>query len=157
VRGRFVYRPSGILDQTHLRFFTRASIVDLVRRAGLSAERIVPLYTSGRDRRAARRGQLPAGIAAADGTPAADFYATQFYVVARCADPPPDTSAVRVSIVVLTYNRLDVTRPAIESLRANTRQPYELIVVDNGSSDGTLDYLDQLERDGVRVIRNPSN
>lgn len=157
LRGQFTYRPSGILDHTHLRFFTRASVVDLVRRAGLVVERVVPLYTSGRDRRAARRGQPPAGIAIADGMAPADFYATQFYVVARCATPPPDTAGVRVSIVMLTYNRLDVTQPAIESLRAHTRQPYELIIVDNGSTDGTHDYLAVLERDGVRVLRNATN
>ena len=157
LRGRFTYRPAGILDHTHLRFFTRASIGELVRRAGLTPERIVPLYTSGRDRRAARGGRAPAGVAVPAGTPVADFYATQFFVVARCATPPPDTARVRVSIVMLTCNRLDVTRPAIESLRAHTRQPYELIVVDNGSTDGTRAYLDTLERDGVRVIRNPTN
>lgn len=157
LRGRFTYRPAGILDHTHLRFFTRASIFDLVRRAGLTVERIAPLYTRGRERRAARRGQPPAGVAVPAGTPVADFYATQFFVVARCATPPPDTAGVRVSIVMLTYNRLDVTRPAIQSLRAHTRQPYELIVVDNGSTDGTVAYLDALERDGVRVIRNADN
>lgn len=33
--GRFEYRDEGLLDRTHLRFFTRASIVDMLRRTGL--------------------------------------------------------------------------------------------------------------------------
>jgi len=33
--GRFTYAPRGILDRTHLRFFTRRSVLDAVRRAGL--------------------------------------------------------------------------------------------------------------------------
>lgn len=33
--GRFDYEPSGILDDTHLRFFTRRTAIELVERAGL--------------------------------------------------------------------------------------------------------------------------
>lgn len=34
--GKFDYNPDGgILDETHLRFFTRKSLVDLLKRAGL--------------------------------------------------------------------------------------------------------------------------
>ena len=35
LRGRFAYAPEGILDVTHLRFFTRRDAEDLVRSAGL--------------------------------------------------------------------------------------------------------------------------
>ncbi len=35
LRGRFEYEPSGILDDTHLRFFTRKTAMELVERAGL--------------------------------------------------------------------------------------------------------------------------
>jgi len=35
-RGRWEYQDSGLLDRTHLRFFTRASILDLFARAGLA-------------------------------------------------------------------------------------------------------------------------
>ena len=157
LRGQFTYRPYGILDQTHLRFFTRASVVELVRRAGLTIERIEPLYAHGRERRAARGQRAPNDIPVAPDVPVHDFYATQFFVVARCPPPPPDVAHLKVSIVMLTWNRFDVTRPAIESVRAHTRQPHELIVVDNGSTDGTEPYLDTLERDGVRVIRNREN
>jgi O-antigen biosynthesis protein len=36
--GRFRYEPSGLLDATHLRFFTRASIAELFERAGYRIE-----------------------------------------------------------------------------------------------------------------------
>ncbi len=35
LEGRFEYTPAGLLDETHIRFFTRASVHELVRRAGL--------------------------------------------------------------------------------------------------------------------------
>jgi 2-polyprenyl-3-methyl-5-hydroxy-6-metoxy-1,4-benzoquinol methylase len=42
LRGRFDYTDHGLLDRTHLRFFTRASAAELARRAGFAvrAERL---------------------------------------------------------------------------------------------------------------------
>jgi SAM-dependent methyltransferase len=40
--GRFEYADRGILDRTHLRFFTRATFLRLLREAGLGVERLVP-------------------------------------------------------------------------------------------------------------------
>jgi 2-polyprenyl-3-methyl-5-hydroxy-6-metoxy-1,4-benzoquinol methylase len=46
--GRFEYAERGILDRTHLRFFTRRTLAALVTQAGLRAARLtstpVPLY-----------------------------------------------------------------------------------------------------------------
>ncbi|WP_296892142.1 class I SAM-dependent methyltransferase [Thiobacillus sp.] len=38
--GRWDYQDSGILDRTHLRFFTRATAIELVESAGFSIERV---------------------------------------------------------------------------------------------------------------------
>lgn len=46
-----------------------------------------------------------------------------------------------VSIVILTFNQLDKTRDCIESIRKHTPEPHEIIFIDNGSTDGTLDRL----------------
>lgn len=40
-RGRFDYQDSGLLDRTHLRFFTRRSILQLFEVAGLDVEQIL--------------------------------------------------------------------------------------------------------------------
>lgn len=40
--GRFNYTERGILDRTHLRFFTRRTLIDLVTQAGLNIHKIVP-------------------------------------------------------------------------------------------------------------------
>lgn len=49
-RGQFRYVSEGVLDQTHLRFFTRASIVDLMSGAGLHTEQIARRQPHGRSR-----------------------------------------------------------------------------------------------------------
>ncbi len=45
--GRFDYTDAGTLDRSHVRFFTRSSVVETVRRAGLEVERVEP-YTANR-------------------------------------------------------------------------------------------------------------
>lgn len=42
-RGRWEYQDSGLLDRTHLRFFTRASIRPLFEDAGLRVDRLSPV------------------------------------------------------------------------------------------------------------------
>ena len=44
-----------------------------------------------------------------------------------------DTSAPLLSIVVLTWNNLALTRAFVDSVRQETDVSYELIIVDNGS------------------------
>jgi GT2 family glycosyltransferase len=64
------------------------------------------------------------------------------------------------SVVVTTLNNVVFTRLCLESVLANTEAPtYELIVVDNGSQDGTVDYLRELARrfPQLRVIENKRN
>jgi len=67
------YEPGGILDHTHLRFFTRASIEDLFRNAGFE---ILRIEREGRERWWSRVfGPLSQRVR--------DFTAVQYYVTAR--------------------------------------------------------------------------
>ena len=51
------------------------------------------------------------------------------------------TQPFLVSAIIPTYNRSAVLPRALESVLAQTRQPDEVIVVDDGSTDGTGDML----------------
>jgi GT2 family glycosyltransferase len=69
-------------------------------------------------------------------------------------------SSTHASIIVVTFNNLVYTRLCLESVLANTVYPgYEIIVVDNGSTDGTVAYLSALTRvyPQVRVMLNERN
>lgn len=61
------------------------------------------------------------------------------------------------SIVIVAHNQLELTKACIASIRASTPEPHELIVVDNGSTDGTRAYLEREKKRGLRVIRNGLN
>ncbi|HEU4883578.1 MAG TPA: glycosyltransferase [Longimicrobium sp.] len=57
-----------------------------------------------------------------------------------------------VSIVLPTYNRLALLREAVDSVRVQTFGDWELIVVDDGSDDGTAEYLDALAAMDPRIV-----
>lgn len=62
-----------------------------------------------------------------------------------------------VSVIIPTHNRLHYLPKAVESVFAQRYADWELIIVDDGSSDGTADYLHALAgRDNrVSVIFHP--
>lgn len=60
------------------------------------------------------------------------------------------------SIVIPSYNQRDLLRQCLESIKECTPEPHEIIVVDNGSADGTLEYLKSLGRQ-VRYYRSEKN
>jgi glycosyltransferase involved in cell wall biosynthesis len=64
------------------------------------------------------------------------------------------------SIVIPCWNQLEFTRQCIAALKTHTRPPWELIVADNGSTDGTGAYLAGVQDVAavpVRVISNREN
>lgn len=64
------------------------------------------------------------------------------------------------SIVVVTFNNLPCTKRCLASVLERTDWPnYELWVVDNGSTDGTPEFLQELAQKDPRVhlILNPDN
>ncbi len=49
-----------------------------------------------------------------------------------------------VSICIPTYNRKDYLKETLDSVLAQTYKDYEIVVVDDGSTDGTKDMIDKL-------------
>lgn len=64
------------------------------------------------------------------------------------------------SVVIPCFNQLEFTRHCVAALFRHSRPPWELIVVDNGSTDGTSTYLQGVHDVApvrVEVIANPEN
>ncbi len=72
------------------------------------------------------------------------------------------TSAIRgmASIIIPCWNQLEFTQQCVAALKRHTREPWELIVVDNGSTDQTGIYLAGLQAMAavpVTVVANTKN
>jgi GT2 family glycosyltransferase/glycosyltransferase involved in cell wall biosynthesis len=63
------------------------------------------------------------------------------------------------SIIIVTYNGLEFTRQCIESIARNTTGAFEVIVVDNASTDDTPGYIarEAEKYPWLSLIRNQSN
>lgn len=77
----------------------------------------------------------------------------RFYEVSKATVP-------KVDIIVLTYNSLEINKLCIRSILEKTAYlNYKLIIVDNCSTDGTREYLTELEAENsnIKVILNQEN
>jgi glycosyltransferase involved in cell wall biosynthesis len=57
----------------------------------------------------------------------------------------------KLSIITAVHNQLPMNQIYWENLRKNTKNSFELIVIDNASTDASADFFESV---GVRVIRN---
>lgn len=57
------------------------------------------------------------------------------------------------SIIIITYNRAAMLKQAIQSVLEQTVQDWELIIVDDGSDDGTEEFITSLKDDRIRYIK----
>ena len=70
---------------------------------------------------------------------------------------------MKISVIIPTFNRIDLLKRAIDSVINQSIKPYDIIVVDDGSTDGTSDMIQQKyksikliqqKNSGVSVARN---
>lgn len=63
----------------------------------------------------------------------------------------------RVTLVMCLYNQLPLTRACLDSLRGTT-EPFRLVVIDNGSTDGTREFFRRVGAPApFRVVESDSN
>ncbi len=157
LEGNWTYESAGLLDETHLRFFTRREIGKMLFRAGfdLREQQVVPgsghaeWTASGRPVEARVGGLSYRGRNERD---AEEFFVYQYLTTAEPAVREPDGLT---SVVLVTYGQLPLTMACLDSIRRYTDEPYELIVVDNASPDGSADWLRR--QSDVRLVENDEN
>ena len=178
LEGKFEYSKLGIMDETHLRFFTRDSILELFATAGFAVERIattvLPPEATGIP---VSPGPLAAAAAACDDDEIDVF---QFVVLARPvkgteASNPPATLRARAGKRVLALppvaNSTLVDIRIRQPLRAWSEQlgghfrcgnlaiPLaediawaEVIVLQREANEPTLELIRQLKRAGKKIV-----
>lgn len=62
-----------------------------------------------------------------------------------------------VSIIMATYNRANTIERAINSVLKQSYANIELIIIDDGSSDNTLEILDRFNDSRIRILRHEKN
>jgi glycosyltransferase involved in cell wall biosynthesis len=69
--------------------------------------------------------------------------------------PPP----TRATVVMVTHNRRDMCRRSVAALRRQTHEAFDVVIVDNASTDGTAEDLRELTaaEPRVRVVTAPSH
>lgn len=61
-----------------------------------------------------------------------------------------------VTVLILSFNGKHLLKDAIDSYKSNTYSNFSIIVIDNGSTDGTLDYMHRNYPD-IKVLRTEVN
>jgi len=112
-KGLFRYERAGLLDATHLRFFTKTTIFQLFVKAGLKI--------------------LNIKAHPSDANP------VQYHVTA--VKPLLPHKQPLATILILTLNCWRYTAMCINSIKARTKAPYKILVIDNGSQDQTVHEL----------------
>ena len=75
----------------------------------------------------------------------------------QLAEPGHDVTTGLVSIIILCWNNLEYTKKCIESIRNNTKLNYQLVIVDNGSTDGTSHHVETVLNGRDMLIRSSRN
>jgi glycosyltransferase involved in cell wall biosynthesis len=75
---------------------------------------------------------------------------------AQAADPPP---AMSLSVILPNYNHGKFVARALHALATQTPAAHEIIVVDDGSTDNSVEVIEALQRryPAIRLIRNQTN
>ncbi|MHB1187329.1 glycosyltransferase [Thiobacillus sp.] len=136
IQGKWNYQNEGILDRTHLRFFTRKTLEELFWSSGLHIMSLSPKNGGALPPVSLIKNLNKLGLDAEK--LAQDGQVFQFLIE---ADIPPVSDAPKIAIVVLNWNGKEDTLECLTSIGKLDYPNYEVIVVDNGSTDDSVDAI----------------
>ena len=66
---------------------------------------------------------------------------------------PKQAELPLASVVMTVYNGMPYVRAAVDSILSQDYGNWELIIVDDGSTDSTPEYLEQISENNVKIVR----
>nr|WP_289063015.1 glycosyltransferase family 2 protein [uncultured Anaerostipes sp.] len=67
-------------------------------------------------------------------------------------------SEIKLLVLIITYNRLALLKECIQAVLSQTWNSFDILVIDNHSTDGTWEYLQALEgKDSISFLRQGQN
>ncbi|HDP70607.1 MAG TPA: glycosyltransferase [Actinobacteria bacterium] len=161
MNGNWTYKDEGILDSTHLRFFTLQEVKKMFTKCGYKIVEIKcttnPFFDLNKIQGRMNIDLPKITIKNVSREEALELSTVQFVVKAQKAIIPESVKDIKCSIIIPVFNKLKYTKQCLEALIENTPDElYEVIVVDNASTDGTKEFLACLEGD-VKIITNEEN
>lgn len=61
---------------------------------------------------------------------------------------------MKTTIIIPNYNGLSFMEPCFEALEAQTMKDFKILVVDNGSTDGSVEWLKEREIPSIFLPEN---
>jgi glycosyltransferase involved in cell wall biosynthesis/2-polyprenyl-3-methyl-5-hydroxy-6-metoxy-1,4-benzoquinol methylase len=161
-KNRFEYRSTGLLDETHLRFFSKTSLTKLVHQNGLYVyqahnARSVVRKTEFKHSLAEMPPEVASAMAKRDG---ADVYQFVWELKpARWAQPRESHSspagaidrAPKISVLLPNYNSGSYLESAIVSVLNQDFTNFELIISDDASSDNSAGIIQAYAAKDARI------
>jgi len=152
LQNKFEYRDSGLLDKTHIKFFTHASLKNFVATAGLTTvQEMNAINTVSNSEFNNSYYQLPKAIG--------DYLMERPYGEVYQFIWELKRSTIQTSIIIPVMNKINFTISALKDLSYLDRATVEIIVIDNGSSDETQLKLLEIQKSmhNLIYIRNEIN
>lgn len=170
ISGGFSYRDEGLLDRTHLRFFTKTSFLDLLQALSYTIVEVDRVHLP------FEMSEFASIVEQADpllrdrllALPDSDVY--QYIITAEPSSSDPDKLSLNpgrgnggmevVDIIVPVYGCVHETRQCLDSVLSNPQKiPFELVVIDDASPERALKaYLEHLAEAGsITLLRNKNN
>lgn len=69
----------------------------------------------------------------------------------------PETHSPLISVVIPVYNREETIDYCLQSVLRQTFPDFEVVVVDDGSSDSTVDRIGNIQDPRIRLLKTPVN
>ncbi|WP_298827210.1 glycosyltransferase family 2 protein [uncultured Planococcus sp.] len=63
----------------------------------------------------------------------------------------------KVSVIIPTYNRSELLKKAVESLKNQSHQNFEIIIIDDFSTDDTASVVEEMEDDRIIYLKHDIN